>query len=82
MITEAIIAALITGGVTLMGAIISNNSMQKVTAYKIDELKKDFDNLRKKVEQHNNLVERMAVAEQSIKSVNKRIDDIRTGGND
>lgn len=35
-----------------------------------------IDDLTKKVEKHNNVVERMAVAENSIKSAHHRIDDL------
>ncbi len=36
--------------------------------------------LEEKVEKHNNLVERMAIAEQSIKSAHHRIDEIKEEG--
>ena len=73
--TEAIIVALITGVLSLIGVMVSNNSTQKLTAFKIDELKADtngkiddlkddFSDLKAKVEKHNNLVERMAIVEQ------------------
>lgn len=45
----------------------------------IKGLKEDFDRLEKKVEKHNNLVERMAIVEQSAKSAHHRIDDIKGG---
>ena len=86
--TEAIIAAIITGVLSLVGVIVSNTSTQKLTAYKIDELKTDtadkikdlkddFSDLKTKVEKHNNLVERMAIVEQSTKSAHKRLDDMK-----
>lgn len=86
--TEAIIAAIITGVLSLIGVIASNTSTQKLTAYKIDELKTDtadkikdlkddFSDLKVKVEKHNNLVERMAVVEQSCKSAHHRLDDLK-----
>lgn len=88
--SEAIIAALITGVLAFAGVLISNNSTQKLTAYKIDELKtdtagkitdlkEDFNNLKEKVEKHNQVVERLAKCEQSVKSAHRRIDDMRGG---
>lgn len=50
-----------------LGGIIASN---KLTVYRISQLEK-------KVEKHNNLVERMVKVEDSTKSAHKRIDDIR-----
>lgn len=88
--TEAIIVAIITGALSLLGVIVSNNSTQKLTAFKIDELKndttekigdlkEDFSDLKVKVEKHNNLVERMAAVEQSVKSAHHRLNDMKGG---
>ena len=70
---DAIIIALIGGVCTaipsLIATIIINNKSTAVMQYKIDDL-------TKKVEKHNNVVERMAVAENSIKSAHHRIDDL------
>lgn len=57
--TEAIVVALITGILTLVGTVASNHSTHSKTIYRIDQLEK-------KVEKHNNLVERMYMAEGSI----------------
>jgi len=67
--TEAIIVALITGAVAMVGSIITAVSAQKLTAYKIDELKQDFADLKTRVDKHNNLIERMAVAEHEIEQL-------------
>lgn len=71
-----IIVALITGGLALIGTIISNSLNHSKTMYRIDELEK-------KVEKHNNLVERMYIAEKKIeildekqKVCNHRLDDL------
>ncbi len=67
--TSDIIVALITviGTMTasLGGVLISN----KKTLWRLEQLEK-------KVDRHNHLVERMAVAEQSIKSAHHRIDEM------
>lgn len=68
--TEAIIVALITGGITLAGTVISNMLNHSKTIYRIDQLEK-------KVEKHNNLVERMYIAEGEIKVLENDISDLK-----
>ena len=63
--TEAVIVALITGALTLVGTISSNHLTHSKTIYRIDQLEK-------KVEKHNNLVERMYMAEGSIKVLEEK----------
>ena len=63
--TEAIVVALITGGITLAGTVISNMLNHSKTIYRIDQLEK-------KVEKHNNLVERMYIAEGEIKVIEEK----------
>lgn len=76
--SEAIIIALITGGLTLLGVLISNNRTQAVTETKIEELTRE-------VREHNNFARRMPVVEEQIKVANHRIDDLEritsAGGN-
>ena len=71
--SDVIIVALIGGICTvipsLIATVVINNKSTAVMQYKIDDL-------TKKVEKHNNVVERMAVAENSIKSAHHRIDDL------
>lgn len=72
----SIIAALITGVLALVGTVITASATSKLTAYKIEELRGDFADLRDRVNKHNNLVERVTIVEQSTKSAHKRIDGI------
>lgn len=74
--TEAVIVAVITGVLALAGTIVTSFMSSNLTAYKIEELKQDVADLRDRVNKHNNLVERIALAEQSIKSAHKRLDGI------
>lgn len=66
---EAIIAAIITGGITLLGVLIANNKTQAVMETKVDELTRE-------VREHNNFAKRMPVVEEQIKVINHRIDDL------
>ncbi|MFT3951169.1 MAG: hypothetical protein QM689_04345 [Oscillospiraceae bacterium] len=76
----AIIVAIITGGLSVCGVIITVLSgnhrtsrqieiVQAVTTTKIDELTRE-------VREHNNFARRMPVVEEQIKVANHRISDI------
>lgn len=67
--TEAIVTALITGGLTLLGVLISNSRSQAVTETKLEELTRE-------VRSHNNFAQRMPVVEEQIKVINHRIGDL------
>lgn len=67
--SEAIIVALISGGLTLAGVIIANSKTQAVMDTKIDELTRE-------VREHNGFARRMPVVEEQIKVINHRIDDL------
>ena len=64
-----IIVALITGGVTLAGVLISNQKAQAVTETRLDELTRE-------VREHNNFARRVPVVEEQIKIINHRIEDL------
>ena len=64
-----IIVALITGGVTLVGVLISNQKSQAVTETKLEELTRE-------VREHNNFARRVPVVEEQIKVINHRIQDL------
>ena len=72
--------ALITGGLSLVGVIISNlatarktdasiRTSQAVTETKIEELTRE-------VREHNGFARRMPVVEEQIKVINHRIEDL------
>lgn len=64
-----IIVALITGGVTLVGVLISNQKNQAVTETKLEELTRE-------VREHNNFARRVPVLEEQMKVANHRIQDL------
>ena len=70
---ETILAAVITGGVTLIGVLIANGKTQAVTETKLDALTRE-------VREHNNFARRMPVVEEQIKVINHRITDLERGG--
>lgn len=67
--SETIIVALISGGLTLLGVLISNSKSQAVTETKIEELTRE-------VREHNNFAKRMPVVEEKISVINHRIEDL------
>lgn len=67
--SEAIIVALISGGLTLIGVLLTNLKTQAVTDTKLEELTRE-------VREHNNFARRMPVIEEQIKVVNHRIEDL------
>ena len=66
---EAIIVALVSGGITLVGVLIANSKTQAVMDTKLEELTRE-------VREHNNFAKRMPVVEEQIKVINHRIDDL------
>ena len=64
--TEGIIVALITGGVTLIGVIASNSRSQAVTDTKIEELTRE-------VREHNNFAKRVPLLEQQVATIRSDI---------
>jgi hypothetical protein len=77
---ESIIVAIITGGLTLLGTIISNISSNKKieTNLKIQQAVTDtkIEALTSEVREHNNFAKRMPVVEEQIKVINHRINDL------
>lgn len=67
--TESIIVALITGGITLIGTALSNWLNHSKTIYRLDILEK-------KVEKHNNFMERLLIAEGSIRVLEEKQKDL------
>ena len=69
MLTEGIIIAIITGTITLVGVIISNNAHDAVTDEKIAELTRE-------VREHNDFARRIPVIENDIKTLYHKVDDL------
>ena len=82
--SEAIIVALVSGGLSLVGVVITNlaaarktnasiQTAQAVTDTKIDELTRE-------VREHNGFARRMPVVEEQIKVINHRLTDLEREG--
>lgn len=79
-----VLAALITGLLSLAGVMLSNllsdrrrenalRTAQAVTDTRLEELTRE-------VRQHNNFAQRMPVVEEQIKAIHHRLEDLETGG--
>lgn len=66
---ESVIAALITGAITLIGVMIANSRSQAVTDTKLEELTRE-------VREHNNFARRVPILEEQMKVANHRIADL------
>ena len=75
-----IIVAFITGGLTLVGVIISNSASNKKIQYQIQTSQAvsetKIDELTREVRAHNNFAQRIPVVEEQIKVMNHRIGDL------
>lgn len=64
--TEAVLTALISGGLTLLGVVISNGRSQAILETKVDQLTRE-------VREHNGFARRMPVLEEQVKNLDERL---------
>nr|DAF90400.1 MAG TPA: autophagy protein [Myoviridae sp. ctsNY46] len=78
--SEAIIVAIITGGLSLIGSIVSNNRTAQSMDAKLDKqqavTETKLEELTREVRAHNNFAQRIPVLEEQIKVANHRIEDL------
>ena len=78
--TETIIVAIITGGLSLLGVIITSNKTTRDVQAKLDMqqavTETKLEELTREVREHNNFARRVAVLEEQIKVINHRIADL------
>lgn len=77
---ESIVVAIITGGLALVGVVISNNAAadktqaQISTAQAVTDTK--LEELTREVRMHNNFAQRIPVIEEQMKVASHRIEDL------
>lgn len=84
-----VLAAAITGILSLLGVIVSNIGSNKKIEHKIETAQAITDckveELTREVRSHNNFAQRMPVVEEQIKVINHRLEDLeyedKHGGN-
>lgn len=78
--SEAIIIAIITGGLSLIGVIVSNSYTAQSMNAKLDKqqavTETKLEELTREVRAHNNFAQRIPVLEEQIKVANHRIADL------
>lgn len=79
--SDAIIVALITGGLSLLGVIITSRKSARDMEHKL-ELRQavtdeKIEELTRETRKHNNFAERVPVMEQELKNVIKRVDTLQ-----
>ena len=76
----SIIAAIITGGLALVGVVISNNAAADKTQAKISTAQAVTDTkleeLTREVREHNHFAQRVPILEEKIEVANHRIKDL------
>jgi hypothetical protein len=76
----SVISALITGGLALIGVIITNSQSNRKIEQSLDKQQAVMDckitELTREVREHNNFARRMPVVEEQIKVINHRIQDL------
>ena len=78
--TETIIVALITGGLSLLGVIVTSNKTTKDVEAKLEKQQAVTDTkleeLTREVREHNNFARRVPILEEQMKVANHRIADL------
>ena len=78
--SEAIVVALITGGLSLAGVVVTclatAKKTEKATAVAQAVTETKIEELTREVRAHNNFAQRMPVVEEQIKVINHRIEDL------
>ena len=78
--SEAIVVAIITGGISLIGSIISaqrsTREMQNRVDTRLAVMEAKITELTREVREHNGFARRMPVVEEQIKVINHRISDL------
>ena len=92
--SEAVLAALITGGLSLAGIIVTAIASNRAMAEKLDKQSQladariekaqavtdtKLEELTREVREHNNFAKRLPVLEEQIKVANHRIEDLEKG---
>ena len=81
--TEAILVALITGGLSLIGVIVTclatSRKSERAAAVAQAVTDTKLDELTREVRLHNNFARRLPVVEEQIKVINHRLTDLEAG---
>lgn len=78
--SDAILVAIITGGLSLLGIIYSSGKSARKVDAKLDKqqavIETKLNELTREVREHNNFARRVPVVEEQIKVINHRIENL------
>ena len=78
--SDAILVAIITGGLSLLGIIYSSGKSASKVDANLDKqqavIETKLNELTREVREHNNFARRVPVVEEQIKVINHRIEDL------
>lgn len=78
--SEAVMVALITGGISLIGTVLTILATTKKTEenmkIQMAVTEQKIEDLTREVRKHNGFAERLPVVEEQIKVINHRIEDL------
>lgn len=78
--SEAVLTALITGGLSVVGVVITNLAANRKMQYEIKQnqavTETKIDELTREVREHNNFAHRVPILETKVKVADHRLDDI------
>ena len=81
--SEAILVALITGGLSLIGVVVTcvvtSRNSEKKQEIALAVMRTEINELTREVRLHNGFAQRMPVVEEQIKVINHRISDLERG---
>lgn len=79
--TEAIIVALITGGLSLVGVVVTCLATAKKNEKQLEVsqavMRTEITELTREVREHNNFAQRMPVVENEIKNIHSEIKELK-----
>jgi hypothetical protein len=79
-LSEAVLTALITGGLSVVGVVITNLAANRKMQYEIKQnqavTETKIEELTREVREHNNFAHRVPVLENKVKVADHRLDDI------
>lgn len=78
--SEAVLTALITGGLSVVGVVITNLAANRKMQYEIKQnqaiTETKIEELTREVREHNNFAHRVPILETKVKVADHRLDDI------
>lgn len=81
--SEAIAVALITGGLSLLGVVVTcvltSRNSEKKQEITMAVMRTEINELTREVRLHNGFAQRMPVVEEQIKVINHRLTDLEKG---